>query len=101
MPDLFSSPPARVCILRLSAIGDVCHALPVVRTLQRAWPDSRFSWVVGKLEHKLLGSIRDIEFIVLDKARGWAGYRELRKQLRGRQFDLLMHMQLSLRASLA
>jgi heptosyltransferase I len=101
MSDLFPSPPTRVCILRLSAIGDVCHVLPVVRTLQRAWPKARFTWVVGKLEAKLLGTIPEIEFIVLDKSRGWAAYRELRQVMRGRQFDLLLHMQISFRASLA
>ena len=101
MSDLFPSPPASVCILRLSAIGDVCHVLPVVRTLQRAWPETRFTWIVGKLEAKLLGTISDIEFIVMDKRRGWAAYRDLRRALQGRQFDLLMHMQLAIRASLA
>ena len=35
---LFSTPPESICILRLSALGDVCHVLPVVRTLQDAWP---------------------------------------------------------------
>ena len=38
MSSAFDTTPASVCILRLSAIGDTCHVLPVVRTLQRAWP---------------------------------------------------------------
>ncbi len=92
--------PASVCILRLSAIGDVCHTLAVVRTLQRAWPDTRFTWIIGKLEAKLLGHLPDIEFIVYDKRSGLKGYRQLRQQLRQRRFDVLMHMQLSIRASL-
>ncbi len=92
--------PVSVCILRLSAIGDVCHTLAVVRTLQRAWPDTRFTWIIGKLEAKLLGHLPDIEFIVYDKRSGLKGYRQLRQQLRQRRFDVLMHMQLSIRASL-
>jgi heptosyltransferase I len=97
---LFDTPPASVCILRLSAIGDTCHVLPVVRTLQRAWPDTRFTWIIGRLEAKLLGHIPDIEFIVLDKKSLVGSYRQLRAAMRGRHFDVLMHMQLALRASL-
>ena len=33
-------PPRSVCILRLSAIGDACHVVPIVRTLQQAWQAS-------------------------------------------------------------
>ncbi len=98
---LFTTPPREVCILRLSAIGDVCHALAVVRTLQQAWPETRFTWVIGKLEARLFKGIADIEFIVLDKGRGLTAYLDLRRALRGRRFDLLLHMQLSLRASVA
>lgn len=94
-------PPASVCILRLSAVGDVCHTLPVVRTLQAAWPESRFTWIIGKLEAGLVGDIPGIEFIIFDKAQGRAAYLELRRRLAGRRFDLLLHMQMSLRASVA
>jgi heptosyltransferase I len=99
MSSPFDTPPARVCILRLSAIGDTCHVLPVVRTLQRAWPDTRFTWIIGRLEAKLLGHIPDIEFVVLDKGSMQKAYRTLRSAMRGRQFDVLMHMQLAVRAS--
>ena len=47
MSNRFDTVPASVCILRLSAIGDTCHVLPVVRTLQRAWPDTRFTWTLA------------------------------------------------------
>jgi heptosyltransferase I len=100
MPSPFDTVPATVCILRLSAIGDTCHVLPVVRTLQRAWPSTKFTWIIGKVEAKLLGHIPDIEFIVLDKRSTTKAYRTLRQAMRGRHFDVLMHMQVSLRANL-
>ena len=100
-PPPFSSPPDRICVLRLSALGDVCHVLPVVRTLQDAWPGTRISWILGKLEHKLLGHIADVDFIVFDKKAGLDGYRSLRRQIGGRHYDALLHMQLAIRASLA
>lgn len=100
MPSPLSTVPASVCILRLSAIGDTCHVLPVIRTLQQAWPDTRFTWVIGRVEAKLLGHIPEIEFIAVDKRSTLGAYRSLREALRGRKFDVLMHMQVSLRASL-
>jgi len=100
MPSAFETPPDSVCILRLSAIGDTCHVLPVVRTLQRAWPQTRFTWIIGRVEAKLLGHLPDIEFIVVDKGSLLKSRRAVREALRGRRFDVLLHMQLALRASL-
>lgn len=100
-PDFSSVPPRRVCVLRLSALGDVCHVLAVVRTLQDAWPGVAITWIIGKLEHKLLGHLPGIEFVVFDKRAGRAAYSDLRRRLAGRRYDVLLHMQLALRASLA
>jgi heptosyltransferase I len=92
--------PDTVCLLRLSAIGDTCHVVPLLRTLQRAWPQTRFTWVIGRLEARLMGLLPEVEFITVDKRAGFGGLRTLRRALAGRRFDLLMHLQLSLRASL-
>jgi len=94
-------PPQALCMLRLSAIGDVCHALPVARTLQDAWPGTRLTWLIGKLEQKLLGHVPEIEFLVFDKKAGRSAYSDLRRHMNGRSFDYLLHMQLAIRASLA
>ncbi len=96
-----STPPQRVCILRLSAIGDTCHTLPVVRTLQAAWPNTQFTWVIGKLEATLMEDIGGVEFVVFDKSEGVRAYSSLRRQLNGRRFDVLLHMHASMRANLA
>ena len=102
MPADFSrEPPRRICVLRLSALGDVCHVLPVVRTLQDAWPGVEITWILGKLEHRLLGHLPDVEFVVFDKKAGRAAYDDLRRRMAGRKFDVLLHMQLAIRASLA
>lgn len=94
-------PPRSIAVVKLSAIGDVCHALPVVRTLQRHWPEARFTWLIGRAEAALIGRIPEIEFIVYDKRAGLGGLAALRRALAGRRFDLLLHMQFALRASLA
>src|ERR1035441_7239138 len=95
------TPPASLCILRLSAIGDTCHVVPVVRTLQRLWPTTRLTWIIGRTEARLMTLLPNIEFITIDKRAGLATVRALLSALRGRRFDVLLHLQLSLRASLA
>jgi heptosyltransferase I len=96
----FAIPPESLCILRLSAIGDTCHVVPVIRTLQRHWPDTRLTWIIGQLEARLMQLLPDVEFIILDKRAGLGATRMLRRALHGRRFDVLLHLQLSLRASL-
>jgi len=101
MPQSSIPAPESLCVLRLSAVGDVCHTLPVVRTLQAAWPATRITWIIGKLEAGLVGDIPGIEFIIFDKSKGLGAYTGLRRTLHGRRFNLLLHMQMSLRASVA
>ena len=97
---LFSTPPASVCFLRLSAIGDVCHAVAAVQALQRHWPKTRITWVIGKIEAQLLNGLPGVELVVYDKKAGRAGMKAVWEQLRGQRFDALVHMQLAFRASL-
>jgi heptosyltransferase I len=94
------SPPKSICLLRLSAIGDTCHVVPLLRSLQRAWPDARITWVIGRIEARLMSLIPEVEFITIDKRSLWRSSRELRTAIAGRRFDLLLHLQTSLRASL-
>ena len=96
----FSSPPTSLCILRLSAIGDVTHVLPSLNCIQKQWPDCKITWIIGKLEHQLVHDIPCVEFIIYDKSDKQAN-NKLKTKLAHRQFDVLLHMQISLRASLA
>jgi heptosyltransferase I len=94
-------PLQQVCLLRLSAIGDTCHALAALRAFQAAWPHARITWIIGKLEAKLMAALLpEIEFITFDKRATPAELWRLRHALRGRRFDLLLDLQLSFRASL-
>lgn len=95
-----TTPPASICILRLSAIGDVSHMLPVVRTLQKVWPETRITWIIGKVEAALLEGLPNVEFIVFDKRSGRKGIQELRQTLKGRHFDVFLNMQAALRSNL-
>lgn len=101
MPEIdLQSKPERICVLRLSAIGDTCHALAVIRRLQDNWPDTHITWIIGKSEFQLMSAIRDIDFIAFDKSRGRAAYRDVRAQLENRHFDIALCMHASMRANL-
>jgi len=98
---LLSKPAQSICLLRLSAVGDICHSLPVLRSIQAAWPATQITWVIGRSEYELVRLIDDVEFVVFDKRDGYKAYWRLWRRLRRRHFDVLLHMQMSLRASLA
>lgn len=93
--------PKNLCLLRLSAIGDVCHAVAMVQNIQRQWPEINITWVIGKIEASLLQGMPGVEFVIFDKKAGLQGYRDLRNIMKGRYFDVLLHMQVALRASIA
>jgi len=96
----FRSAPSALCLIRLSAIGDTCHTVPVVRAIQNAWPQTKITWIIGKTEHSLLSGLEGVEFIVVDKGKGLGAYAELRRHLAGRRFPLLLHMHASARANI-
>lgn len=100
MSQLFAnSAPEDICIVRLSAIGDTCHALAVVRNLQDNWPDARITWLIGKTESALMGDIPDVEFIIFDKSEGRRAYTTAADKLAGRSFDVALCMHASMRAN--
>jgi heptosyltransferase I len=92
--------PRSICIIRLSAIGDACHAVPLIRALQHAWPEVRITWIIGRIEAKLMSLMPEIEFLPVDKRHFAAEFARLRSQLAQRRFDLLLHLHVSFRASL-
>jgi heptosyltransferase I len=94
------APPRSICLLRLSALGDVTHVLPLLHTLRKAWPGVAITWIIGKGEHRLLDGLAGVEFFEYDKASGLAGMRALRRRLAGRRFDALLQMQVAARANL-
>lgn len=93
-------PPSSICILRLSAIGDVTHMMPVVCTIQKYWPETKLTWIIGKNEAKLVDDIPDINFIIFDKSKTVASYRSIAKAMKNQMFDVLICAQVSFRANL-
>lgn len=97
-------PPKEICIVMLSAIGDAVHVLPVANALKRAWPDTRITWVIQPVPHSFVEGHPAIDdFIVFHRRRGlqaWVGFRDLMREVKGRRFDLLIGLQVYLKAGL-
>ena len=93
------TPIDNLCVLRLSAIGDCCHALAVIRTLQRHLPETRLTWIIGKTEAGLMRGLDGVELMAYDKAGGRRAMRELGASLARREFDVLLNMHASWRAN--
>lgn len=88
----------KICLFRLSALGDVVHALALVRRLQDTCPGAEITWIIGQFERRLVGDVPGIEFIPVDKKAGLRARSALAQALAGRRFDVLLLAQVALRA---
>jgi heptosyltransferase I len=96
--------PREIAIVMLSALGDAVHVLPVVNALKRTWPDSRITWVIQPVPYQLVKGHENVdEFVLFRRRRGadaWRSYVELSRTLGNRRFDLLINLQVYLKAGL-
>jgi heptosyltransferase I len=82
-------PPHSVVIVRLSALGDTVHIMPLVASLRQAWPETHISWAVQPATQRLMAPHPGVdEFLVFDRAAGVRAYPRFRRELAGRRFDL-------------
>jgi heptosyltransferase I len=99
-----AAPPREICIVMLSALGDVVHVLPVANALKRAWPECRITWVVQPAGRALVAGHPAIDdFVVFHRRRGlraWRSFREVAAELQPRRFDLLLGLQVYLKAGI-
>ena len=83
----------------MSAVGDTVHVLPVVTALKRHDPGLHISWVLQPLPASLVqGHPLVDEIIPFDPARGWRAFTDVARLLRGRRFDLVIDLQVALKA---
>lgn len=91
----------RVCIVMMSAVGDAVHVLPVIQAIKRHHPASRITWVLQSGPASLVrGHPLVDEILLFDRAKGTAGFVELRQQLRARQFDVVLNLQVYFKAGI-
>jgi heptosyltransferase I len=92
--------PRSIAVLRMSALGDVVMTLPLLRTLQKAFPAAKLHWIVSRPFHTIVEGVSGVELIVIDKPRGPLSFWRLWRQLRPYSFDWLLVPQASMRANL-
>lgn len=92
--------PATVCLVRLSALGDVVLATALVATLRAEWPDLRLTWVTSEATRELLKGLPGVDWVVVPRPLRAGDYLRLRRRLRDRNFDVLLAAQASFRANL-
>lgn len=89
-----------ICIVRLSALGDVLMAVPLIRTLQANLPQAKLTWIISRPAFDLVEGMDGVEFILIDKPNSIVDYWRFKKQMKGRTFDVLLAPQASLRTNL-
>lgn len=89
-----------ILIVKLSAIGDVIHALPVAYLLKQQFPNVKITWVVEPPAYELLVSNPCIDKVILfekKKFKSIKGFiREISpfvKNLRGIKYDAVLDLQ--------
>ncbi|MFV1987446.1 MAG: glycosyltransferase family 9 protein [Gemmatimonadota bacterium] len=97
----FDRAPTRVAMVRLSAIGDTVRALPVAASIKRAWPDCHLTWVIQPGPHGLMRGRPDVdEFLIFHRERGARAYRDFRRDVGERRFDLVLCLHPYLKAGI-
>src|SRR3954454_13375745 len=94
----------RVLIIRMSAIGDVIHALPLASALKRAYPHLKISWLVEEIPAEVVLGNPDLDqvFVIprsrwkrgrMYSPRVWREYLSFLGVLRSARFDVTIDLQ--------
>lgn len=99
-----------ILLIKLSAVGDIVHTLPVLHQLRRRYPDARIDWLVTPANAELIRGHPAISNIVEFRRTGisalWhrsalAAYGRLAATLRHAGYDLVIDLHGQLRSGLA
>ena len=87
----------RLLIVRLGALGDVVHAIPVAAALRRAFPSARIDWLVSAKHREILDLVPVIDrrLVINDRgdASGGASLLAAIRELRRSQYDVAIDLQ--------
>jgi heptosyltransferase I len=95
------APGRRIAIVMMSALGDAVHVLPVVEALKRHEPACHITWILQPGPAALVRGHPGVdEIVIFEKARGWRALLDLRRTLAARRFDLVLALQVYIKAGL-
>jgi heptosyltransferase I len=91
----------RICIVMLTAAGDVVHGLPLVAAIRRHRPRAHIAWVIQPGPATLIHGHPAIdEIIPFERARGLGAFAGIRGSLAGRRYDVTLALQVYLKAGI-
>ncbi len=90
----------KICIVRLSALGDVLMTVPLVRRIQDNWPNATISWVISRPAYDLVATMEKINFIVITKPNSIKDYWQFYHKMRPFRYDILLATHSSFRANI-
>jgi heptosyltransferase I len=87
----------RILIVRLGALGDVVHAIPVAAALRKAFPATRIDWLVSAKHRAILDLVPVIDrrLVINDRndAEGGSSLPAAIRELRAAQYDVVLDLQ--------
>lgn len=98
----------RILLIKLSAVGDVVHTIPVLHKLRRRYPEARIDWLLTPAIADLVRHHPAISNVVLFARQSWrppgwaalADAARLAAALRAARYDLVIDLQGQLRSAL-
>ncbi len=87
-----TSPPKRLLVLRLSALGDLVHNLPVVPALRAGFPDAQLDWVVDGKWAPLVRLVHGIDEVIPLRP-SLSGYLHCINQVRQARYSCVIDFQ--------
>lgn len=91
----------RVCVVMMSAVGDAVHVLTLINAIKRQHPESHITWVLQPGPASLVRGHSAVDDIVIfDRTRGWRAFVDMQRELSRRRFDLLIDLQVYLKAGI-
>lgn len=89
-----------ILIVKLSAIGDVIHAMPVAHAIKETYPEAHITWVVEPPAYDLLAMNPDVDEIILFKKKEFKSiggfienYGPLKREIQKRNYDAVLDLQ--------
>ncbi|MEC9214152.1 MAG: lipopolysaccharide heptosyltransferase, partial [Pseudomonadota bacterium] len=68
---MIASEPKRVLIIRLSAIGDVVFASPLVAACKKRYPEAEIDWLAEGIVRPLLAELPGLNKVILWPRQEW------------------------------
>ena len=93
----------RILIVRLSALGDLVHTLPMVSALRRAYPSAEIHWAVDERFVEMVDMVPVVDKTIKFHRTGigsWLGAWRLLRRLRYYRYDIAVDAQGLLKSAL-